>query len=474
MKHLASPRDGPSTANPIVAVSGLSKRYEIFERPHDRLKQFLVPRLQTLLLPARLRRAQPFYKEFWALREVSFALGRGEALGVLGRNGAGKSTLLQIIAGTLAPTAGTILVNGRVAALLELGSGFSAEFTGAENVRLNAALLGLTPEDIDSKYDEIAAFADIGDFIDQPVKTYSTGMMLRLAFAVQTAVEPELLVVDEALAVGDARFQKKCFGRLERLKERGTTVMFVTHDTGAILQFCSRAIILDGGRIVDEGDPHRVSRHYHRLLFDVPSPVADEDEASALIEHSDLDGRTELQDAPVNARAAPPSIAASREFVRELRYGSKEAEIVEIGLRDAGGAETRAIEIHTDCQLYLRVRFNKDIDNLVAYGFAISDARGVEVFGTKSQLFRRRLPPSPAGSMFECVLRARLPFIPGPYFLTAALAHDDDRPAGEFLDYRFDAMQFQLFGNPRCFTTCIVDLNGTCDHKALLTPELER
>ena len=174
------------------------------------------------------------------MRDVSFQLARGEALGILGRNGAGKSTLLQVIAGTLAPTSGAVHLSGKVAALLELGSGFSPDFTGEENVRLNAALLGLDENAINQKFDAIVAFADIGDFIDQPVKTYSSGMMLRLAFAVQTAVEPDLLIVDEALSVGDARFQKKCFTRLEQLRQRGTTILFVTHDTGTLCNSARR------------------------------------------------------------------------------------------------------------------------------------------------------------------------------------------------------------------------------------------
>ena len=197
-----------------LVVDKVSKRYEIYERPEDRLKQSIMPRLQKLV-PKPLRRRAAYFKEFWALRDVSFSLEPGEVLGILGRNGAGKSTLLQIIAGTCTPTAGTTATVGKVAALLELGSGFSGDFTGRENVRMNASLLGLTPSEIEERFDDIAAFADIGEFIDQPVKTYSSGMMLRLAFAVQTAVDPEVLIVDEALAVGDARFQKKCFARLE-------------------------------------------------------------------------------------------------------------------------------------------------------------------------------------------------------------------------------------------------------------------
>ncbi len=260
----------PPKSDSVLTVDKVSKRYEIYERPQDRLKQSLVPRLAALV-PASRWRSRSYFKEFWALRDVSFELGRGEVLGILGRNGAGKSTLLQIIAGTLAATLGAVTVRGKTAALLELGSGFSPEFTGRENVRLNAALLGLSSEEIDRRFGEIAAFADIGAFIEQPVRTYSSGMMMRLAFAVQTAVEPELLIVDEALSVGDARFQKKCFARLEQLRLKGTTILFVTHDTGTVVQFCTRAMVLDGGVVVTEGTPQAVAREYHQLLFDSDS-----------------------------------------------------------------------------------------------------------------------------------------------------------------------------------------------------------
>lgn len=195
----------------VVHVESVSKRYEIYEAPRDRMKQFILPRLQRAAGLA----AREYFREFWALRDVGFDVRRGEAVGILGRNGSGKSTLLQIVTGTLAPTLGSVAVKGRIAALLELGSGFNPDFTGRENVYLNASLLGFSRDEIDRKFDAIAAFADIGDHLDQPVKTYSSGMLVRLAFAVQVQVEPDILIVDEALAVGDALFQKRCFQRIE-------------------------------------------------------------------------------------------------------------------------------------------------------------------------------------------------------------------------------------------------------------------
>ena len=233
-----------------IRVDGLSKCYHVYERPQDRLKQSLW-----------LGRKQ-FYREFWALRDVSFEIKRGETFGIIGRNGSGKSTLLQMIAGTLSPTAGTVQVNGRVAALLELGSGFNPDFTGRENVFMNGAILGLSEAEIARRFDEIAAFADIGDFIEQPVKTYSSGMMVRLAFAVSVCVEPDILIVDEALAVGDMAFQFKCMDRLDKLTQSGTTLLFVSHDIGAVKAFCQQALYLHTGTIKAAGSASDMTELY--------------------------------------------------------------------------------------------------------------------------------------------------------------------------------------------------------------------
>src|SRR5690348_2740583 len=215
-----------------IRVDRLSKRYEIYAQPAHRLKQMILPRAQR----AMRRSARTYFKEFWALRDVSFDVRRGETVGIVGRNGSGKSTLLQMICGTLHPTAGRISVGGRIAALLELGAGFNPEFTGRENVYLNAAVIGLSREEIDARFDDIAAFADIGDFMEQPVKTYSSGMYVRLAFAVAINVDPEILVVDEALAVGDELFQRKCFARIDAIRSKGATILFVSHSANAVVE----------------------------------------------------------------------------------------------------------------------------------------------------------------------------------------------------------------------------------------------
>jgi lipopolysaccharide transport system ATP-binding protein len=251
----------PQELPPELAVQaeGLSKCYRIYSHPRDRL-------LQAVWGRDRRGRVKRYYREFWALQELSFSLGRGQTLGVVGRNGSGKSTLLQLLCGTLEPSSGQVRMRGRVGALLELGSGFNQEFSGLENVFLNAALLGLSQRDVEARLDQILAFADIGDFIHQPVKTYSSGMAVRLAFAVQAHIDPDVLVVDEALAVGDELFQKKCYAHLERLKEQGTAVLLVTHSCPQIIQHCDRALLLHKGRARMLGEPAKVTVTYQRLI----------------------------------------------------------------------------------------------------------------------------------------------------------------------------------------------------------------
>ena len=252
-----------NSSDTTIRVQSLSKCYQIYDAPRDRLKQFVVPRVQRLLG----RPPKQYFREFWALKDVSFEVKKGETVGIIGRNGSGKSTLLQLICGTLAPTNGSVETKGRIAALLELGSGFNPEFTGRENVYMNASILGLSEAEIDAKYDEILAFADIGEFIDQPVKQYSSGMYVRLAFAVIAHVNADILVIDEALSVGDAFFVQKCMRFLRQFMETGT-VLFVSHDTGAILNLCQTAVWLHNGAIAAAGTPKEITESYLHKLYE--------------------------------------------------------------------------------------------------------------------------------------------------------------------------------------------------------------
>ncbi len=250
----------------LIHVQDVSKCFAIFERPKDRLKQMIVPRLSRLLNPFSDKPRPKFYREFWALRNISLDVERGEMLGIIGRNGSGKSTLLQIICGILQVESGNVEMKGRISALLELGAGFNQEFTGRENVYMNAAILGLSEQEIDERFDDIVAFSEIEDFIDQPVKTYSSGMFMRLAFSVAVSVDPDIVVVDEALAVGDIGFYMKCMQRIEEMIERGVTILLVTHDLSLVRSMCTRALYLKAGECVFDGDAETATEMF---LMDV-------------------------------------------------------------------------------------------------------------------------------------------------------------------------------------------------------------
>jgi ABC-type polysaccharide/polyol phosphate transport system ATPase subunit len=288
-----------------LRVENLGKCYHIYDQPQDRLKQIL------------WRGRRQFYREFWALRDVSLEIRHGETVGIVGRNGSGKSTLLQLICGTLTPTQGSVETNGRVGALLELGAGFNPEFTGRENVYMNAAIFGVPKQQIDRSYDAITAFADIGDFMNQPVKTYSSGMYVRLAFAVAIHIEPEILIIDEALSVGDLLFQLKCFLKFQELQNAGKTILFVSHDVNAIKRYCSRALLLEGGQLHFEGSPNDTVNRYTRVLFPDGGPPT-------------------LQ--PVTEPVASEDVVATSG--KEYRYGTGEGEIHTIMLRNSQGRST--------------------------------------------------------------------------------------------------------------------------------------
>ena len=247
-----------------IELRGLGKTYHLYATPRDRLKQ---------MIWSRLRRGRQYYREFQALRDIDLDIARGEVLGIVGRNGAGKSTLLQLVSQTLTPSAGHIRVNGRIAALLELGAGFSPDFTGRENVFMNAAILGLSQAEIQARYEDIVAFAGIGAFIDQPVKTYSSGMFVRLAFAVASSIEPDILIIDEALSVGDGEFARKSFDRIMDLKKRGVTILFCSHSLYQVEAFCNRALWLDGGCCRMLGDPGQVVSAYSQYLAGLAAPA---------------------------------------------------------------------------------------------------------------------------------------------------------------------------------------------------------
>jgi lipopolysaccharide transport system ATP-binding protein len=402
-----------------IRVENLSKCYRIYDRPEDRLKQSIVPRLQRFVG----KTSRTYFREFWALKDVCFQVKRGESVGIIGRNGAGKSTLLQIITGVLAPTSGNVDVYGRVAALLELGSGFNPEFTGRENVYMNASILGLSHPEIDSKYQDIAEFADIGGFIDQPVKTYSSGMMMRLAFAVHASIEPEVLIVDEAMAVGDARFQLKCTRRLDELKARGTTLLFVSHALEQVRSLCSRGLLLDRGSQLFWGDAKDACGRYFKLMF--PEEVT----------ASEQDHRTSSKDDEAAESGGP---VAPKECVLHLQ-----PEEVECETFGAGGAWIDWLRIfglqppnvfHGGEKIRVQCKYSwnsesvqeqrrtKSLKDDITFSFALANRKGEYIFGCNGFDFGMPIPCS-TGNSAVVELSFEMPYLKsGEYFTTVAIA----------------------------------------------------
>lgn len=344
-----------------IRAQGLGKSYRIFEKPIDHLKQAILGWRHT------------YFRTFWAVSDVSFEVRRGEAFGILGRNGSGKSTLLQMIAGTLKPTTGSVSVAGRVAALLELGSGFNPEFTGRENVYLNGAILGLSRSEIDAKFDRIAAFADIGAFLDQPTKTYSSGMLLRLAFAVQVQVEPDVLIVDEALAVGDALFQKRCFEKIEHLRSNGTTLLFVSHDEEAVRSLTTRAMLLDGGKVRAQGNPGEVLLEYRRRLHEEETRYF-----NALI---DAQVKSQTVDA---TRSEQPGTVSGR-----FDFGEGSAIVEDVEVLGGDGARKTLFYPREPVVLRMKCKALKDVRQL-NIGVRIRNKEGFKIYswGTLNQDMR--------------------------------------------------------------------------------------
>lgn len=348
-----------------IDVRGVSKCYHIYDRPQDRLKQTL------------LRGRRTYYREFWALRDIDLAVEKGESVGIVGRNGSGKSTLLQLIAGTVRPTTGEIEVEGRVGALLELGSGFNPEYSGRENVYMLGAIVGFSRREVDERFDDIASFADIGDFIDQPVKTYSSGMFVRLAFAVQAQLEPEILIVDEALAVGDALFQKRCFARLEKLRAEGVTFLFVSHDQESVRTLTSRAVLLEGGRMVEVGSPARVLLAYRSLLHQQETQYFQGLTQKA---RERSDARERLRQ---SVSGSGPGASAATE---RLAFGDLEAEIEEVLLLDGEGNPAAHFRPGDRMRIRIRVRMHQELDQLHVF-VRIRSKEGIKIYswGTFNQ-----------------------------------------------------------------------------------------
>ena len=404
-----------------IQVESLGKCYRIYERPRDRLLQML------------LRERKQYFREFWALRNVSFSVGRGETVGIIGRNGSGKSTLLQMICGTVSPTEGSVQTHGRVAALLELGAGFNMEFTGRENVLLNAAIIGFSREDMQARMEQVLDFSELGDFLDQPVKTYSSGMYARLAFSIAIHVDPDILIVDEALAVGDARFVAKCMRRIKEIKEKGCTILFVSHDVSSVRTLCERVVWLDKGRLIEQGDVFPVTGRFMEYMHrDEPT------------EHEALQGEIEIQDAgelqaqqaddsgavavvqpapptseplAVLAAGAPSDVPDPRPVTH---WGTHKGIILGASVRDHAGVRRNVHHWNTALEVFIDLKIPADVSREhLSIAFSIKDLKGNDlIVSTTHDFDGRRLPDTECFSVSFCFYNHLLT---GKYLLVAAV-----------------------------------------------------
>lgn len=414
-----------------IKVENLSKCYHTYDKPRDRLLQML----------ARGRRQ--YFREFWALKDVSLEIKKGDTVGIIGRNGCGKSTLLQMICGTLNPTSGLIQSAGRIAALLELGAGFNPEFTGRENILLNAAVLGMNPEEMAQKLDRVVDFSGLADYIDQPLKTYSSGMYARLAFSAAIHVEPAILVVDEALSVGDAGFQLKCMLRMRQLQDQGVTILFVSHDTGAVIRLCDHAIVLDQGRIVSQDlDPLKCVKLYEQLTrrISLPAELPQRDRASQpLSYHDELQGMV------------------------ETRLGSQEARYLGVDFLGDDGQPRHVFRSGEEIQIRATISSARHFLRVVS-GFTLKNRAGVDVWGDNTFFAGMDISLDPGLSHLNYRFRLNIPA--GEYFLYIGLA--DISGERVELDQRWPVRRLSVVSGRQClgysYSPASIELSRLNEH----------
>ncbi|MEY8428312.1 ABC transporter ATP-binding protein [Lachnospiraceae bacterium 46-15] len=378
-------------AETAIRVADVTKIYKLYDNPKDRLKESL-----------GLTRKK-CYQEHYALNHIHFEVKKGETVGIIGTNGSGKSTMLKLITGVLTPSGGEIQVDGRISALLELGAGFNMEYTGIENIYLNGTMIGFSRSEIDEKMQDILDFADIGEFVYQPVKSYSSGMFVRLAFAVAINIDPEILIVDEALSVGDVFFQAKCYRKFEEFKRQGKTILFVSHDLGSITKYCDRAILLNKGKKIFEGTPKETVDIYKKVLvnqFD-PSELETDEEANDITKFSkDKDWKKSIQ---VN-----PEL---------IEYGEKSAEIVDYALLDENGLITNTFMKGTSFSVRMKIQAHKEVKEPI-FAFTIKNLQGIELTGTNTTYEKAQVPPMEPGDIREVTFTQRLDLQGGEYLVS--------------------------------------------------------
>ncbi len=421
-----------------ISVEGISKCYEMYSQPRDRLFQFF-----------SFGRRQ-YFKEFWALQNISFDVKKGETLGILGRNGSGKSTLLQIIAGTLTPTTGSVRTSGVMAALLELGSGFNPEFTGRENIYLNGVILGFSKEKMDERFEDIVSFADIGDHLDQPIKTYSSGMTVRLAFAVQACVSPQVLIVDEALSVGDEKFQRKCFDYIEKLRNGGCSILLVTHSTSTVEKFCQRGVLLHKGEMRGIGPAKEIVDQYHALLYS--------DEKAYLRYRASKGATPEFS---AGNQTNQPPISNSRASAARETDNSSELRAVIVGwdIVDKNGQLCEQYKTGETFKVRCLIDVLNQVDEIQA-GMLMRTVEGVSAFGTSTLYHKKNITTPQQGTRYQVNFEVQASLCAGSYFITLAIAESISPSDMRYLDRKTDVIVITIH-QPRTLASGIAMLDAS-------------
>lgn len=434
-----------------IRVEGLSKIFAIYRKPHHRMLHMLLG----------ASGGEHWVERFQALKDVYLEVKRGETVGIVGRNGSGKSTLLQIICGTLAPTAGLIEVKGRIAALLELGAGFNQEFTGRENVYLYGTVLGLTRSQVGQKLASILEFADIGEFIDQPVKSYSSGMYVRLAFSVAIHVDPDILVVDEALSVGDEAFQRKCFAKIASIKDAGATVLFVSHSATAVIDLCDRAVLIDAGEVLAVGEPKQIVTQYQKMLYAPKDRLA---EIKGEIRSKPNSRAPELHAAKASSPAQGSGASSFLPYwdpglvpPAAIGYEPKGARIRDARIQTLDGEKVNVLVPGETYEYRYRVSFEVRA-SFVRFGMMIRTTTGAELGGTATSNPSDAIALVESGNGFEAIFQFRCALAPGVYFLNAG-ALGDIGMGEEFLDRKMDVAMFRVMHTGHRLVTGFVDLD---------------
>lgn len=430
--NIDNAKEASALPETVIKVEGITKCYQSYAKPIHRLWQNFQPN-------------RKFYDEFWALKGIDLTVRKGETVGIVGRNGSGKSTLLQIITGILQPSGGTCETQGRISALLELGAGFNPEFTGMENARLNASIMGLTRDEFHQKLPDIVEFCGLGDFLHRPVKTYSSGMFVRLAFAVAINMNPDILIIDEALAVGDVRFQRKCFRRLDQLKASGVSILFVTHATDSVIKYCDRAIMLDAGELVITDSPKAVVQAYLEKMFasDVVESVAKEIKAA--------DYSTSFDPTIDNC------VTHQTYNSNEDRWGDGRAKICHYDILKNGIVSTGLMSKGDKLTIQFSVLFEHDIDDLI-YGITVKTSDGNAIYGTNSRMLGDLPTSQKAGDLVSFEFGLTLNLLAGDYFISLGVAQDHDARDNIAVDRRYDMIHIFIDPTPEAFGTA--DLSG--------------